>query len=1308
MANYNTALNIIILNEYEEPIGWLDSEKCEIIETNTKGAQKHIQITYPLDGIVGSDQKQWFEQGNKIFIPSTLGLDSCLYVINTSYSLDFWDKNELTVNAEEVLTEFNYMMYTYTSSTPLSINKDNLQKWFGQYYTIGTIDTLPAKKDTITPAGTLTKMSLLRLIEEETGYFFKTEYSFNNNIISRKLHLLKQENMESNNTEGHPEHFYYLDLAHNVESLELDVDESNTYTAMAPVISLQEGVTNIKGTVTSTDTNTIASTVNSATSNVSTNRTELKKIIDNWLDLEVQYRQEIPMIVESQDDGSFKYTTTWYAPFIKEKGSIEIRDVAYSNTMYTQVIPPQTNNLEFPPKMGTVTTTEKDRYAIYNVLANSLLQKRTPKFELKIDVKDIQQILGVDNLGYNLWDTLYVRVPGFDYYVRSIITETKKNPHLPGENTLKIESDITGRYLQMNTIILADNRIVDNRNKEASIGGVLKTVDGNPIVGGRIDVSVTLVEAYKGTNTEDTTTNTDKSNTIQAVLDFKPETEKYIFSEFEIKNMSKIVRNSIIDKAVYPTSVNMRTNTGKIYRVPFQWCRAIWYARNQWFLAQDEAYNLGSGQFSSTIQVYNIKNIDEEYKKSYKSIFTNNKETPLYKQLQTWAAWFYYLIDAHKQYIKDKYGVTVKYDPVSSVDIQTGGDCGLVAMSNATEALWNYYSESECANILQISDFKPGIGTMKGVYANDYKKMSKKGFNVFFVPATWRNILKYTNDLKSQVLIATGTNGRVNGTVLQEDHAMHIVCAFTASDGTNYVYIENSNYPDMCPYMSPLSIGISGYTKWNVVYNVIDDIKIKGKGNAIYSLSASKNVSNISTKVICIVQLSSSQRALDVVDRTVKSDSSFNPFGLSYSFYGNDIKNAYKKLIQEQKKNNYKLDSWSASCVLTDVNGQTWKMSGKWIYALLWAYAYNYRYFDNATKKETNFIVPVNNNSHAMWYYKTIGTVYDWTTLSNTSRLLWEAFPFKNGCELDELLIIQQVLYKLGVYKNLKEIYDNIQKDMWKTINYIAINALGNNSIHNFNIPCSAENLKKYSKYATIITTFNPSNSDKKQILSRYELNWNGYTFATVERVSDDKVTLFYWWGIGNSPTYMPDVSASSSKVLMAPYRSVSIDYVIKEHEINSKKENTQAVWTCYSIWSKKEIDNFIKPTITPSTVNPSKISNRNLGNDAIEIGQTLAGKYKFCSGQAQTYEAMKNSSTKCGSCWAWSDALYTELNKLGYHVRIIQYRTSRAVNHRSVQYMNTNGVWVDYPYRSVGLTTGMQSTNSKPGLSLVRENKIE
>lgn len=1254
MANYNTALNIIILNEYEEPIGWLDSEKCEIIETNTKGAQKHIQITYPLDGIVGSDQKQWFEQGNKIFIPSTLGLDSCLYVINTSYSLDFWDKNELTVNAEEVLTEFNYMMYTYTSSTPLSINKDNLQKWFGQYYTIGTIDTLPAKKDTITPAGTLTKMSLLRLIEEETGYFFKTEYSFNNNIISRKLHLLKQENMESNNTEGHPEHFYYLDLAHNVESLELDVDESNTYTAMAPVISLQEGVTNIKGTVTSTDTNTIASTVNSATSNVSTNRTELKKIIDNWLDLEVQYRQEIPMIVESQDDGSFKYTKTWYAPFIKEKGSIEIRDVAYSNTMYTQVIPPQTNNLEFPPKMGTVTTTEKDRYAIYNVLANSLLQKRTPKFELKIDVKDIQQILGVDNLGYNLWDTLYVRVPGFDYYVRSIITETKKNPHLPGENTLKIESDITGRYLQMNTIILADNRIVDNRNKEASIGGVLKTVDGNPLVGGRIDVSVTLVEAYKGTNTEDTTTNTDKSNTIQAVLDFKPETEKYIFSEFEIKNMSKIVRNSIIDKAVYPTSVNMRTNTGKIYRVPFQWCRAIWYARNQWFLAQDEAYNLGSGQFSSTIQVYNIKNIDEEYKKSYKSIFTNNKETPLYKQLQTWSAWFYYLIDAHKQYIKDKYGVTVKYDPVSSVDIQTGGDCGLVAMSNATEALWNYYSESECANILQISDFKPGIGTIEGVYANDYKKMSKKGFNVFFVPATWSNILKYTNDLKSQVLIDTGTNGRVNGTVLQEDHAMHIVCAFTASDGTNYVYIENSNYPDMCPYMSPLSIGISGYTKWNVVYNVIDDIKIKGKGNAIYSLSASKNVSNISTKVICIVQLSSSQRALDVVDRTVKSDSSFNPFGLSYSFYGNDIKNAYKKLIQEQWKNNPHIDKTTLNCTLTDMNGQTWKMSGRWIIALFWAYAYNYRNNTNTLKAQQNFIVTIKKDSPATWYYNTLNTLNWWPTLTYPNSELMKKLK-ENGKVQLSLLAWQHVYYKIGEYYTLYELKKNKPQ------------------INKIKLDCTKENIQKYLPYGVMVGNIPVDDTILNEFSNlRVLTDSSGYETIILHNItSKGDVKCLFPWRNGNSPTNQPDTPRTSANP--CAYETLDINDVVS--------------------WHNKAMG--------------SITTGRNLGNDAIELGKTLAGKYKFCSGQAQTYEAMKNSSTKCGSCWAWSDALYTELDKLGYHVRIIQYRTSRAVNHRSVQYMNTNGVWVDYPYHSVGLTTGMQSTSSKPGLSLVRENKV-
>ena len=107
------------------------------------------------------------------------------------------------------------------------------------------------------------------------------------------------------------------------------------------------------------------------------------------------------------------------------------------------------------------------------------------------------------------------------------------------------------------------------------------------------------------------------------------------------------------------------------------------------------------------------------------------------------------------------------------------------------------------------------------------------------------------------------------------------------------------------------------------------------------------------------------------------------------------------------------------------------------------------------------------------------------------------------------------------------------------------------------------------------------------------------------------------------------------------------------------------------------------------------------LGNDALEVGKALASKYHFCSGNAQTYEAMKKSG--CGSCWAWSDALYTELRKIGVACRIIQYATSSSSNHRSVQVKN-NGAWVDYPYREVGIDVGARATKNKPGMFVYKD----
>lgn len=117
------------------------------------------------------------------------------------------------------------------------------------------------------------------------------------------------------------------------------------------------------------------------------------------------------------------------------------------------------------------------------------------------------------------------------------------------------------------------------------------------------------------------------------------------------------------------------------------------------------------------------------------------------------------------------------------------------------------------------------------------------------------------------------------------------------------------------------------------------------------------------------------------------------------------------------------------------------------------------------------------------------------------------------------------------------------------------------------------------------------------------------------------------------------------------------------------------------------------------------------LGGTAVEIGNALAEKYGFCSsivcpdpGGGESYEEMKKSGS--GSCFAWSDALYTELNKAGIPTRIIQYNSGMASNHRSVQ-IQENGQWVDYPYDQIkreSVRKYAQATSSKGGCYVFKE----
>jgi hypothetical protein len=54
------------------------------------------------------------------------------------------------------------------------------------------------------------------------------------------------------------------------------------------------------------------------------------------------------------------------------------------------------------------------------------------------------------------------------------------------------------------------------------------------------------------------------------------------------------------------------------------------------------------------------------------------------------------------------------------------------------------------------------------------------------------------------------------------------------------------------------------------------------------------------------------------------------------------------------------------------------------------------------------------------------------------------------------------------------------------------------------------------------------------------------------------------------------------------------------------------------------------------------------------------------------------------GDCWAFSADLNSKFQAAGYQSRIIQYATSYASNHRSVQ-LYQNGAWKTVPYRAYG-----------------------
>lgn len=198
-------MQIVILDNTEQFITYLDTEKAEIEETHEMCGAKIINLTYYLEP--EDDFRKLFMIGNKVWVSGGDNLTNCLYVINTQTSYDV-DEHMISLEAEEVLVELNYVPpanqyeitttngFTVNTRGDVTVNRNSLEYWFGRYYDIGIVqDCISASMSKIVVTGSMNLMSLLRYIETETGNVFVTRYEkdCNNNYIHRYLDFLNPE-----------------------------------------------------------------------------------------------------------------------------------------------------------------------------------------------------------------------------------------------------------------------------------------------------------------------------------------------------------------------------------------------------------------------------------------------------------------------------------------------------------------------------------------------------------------------------------------------------------------------------------------------------------------------------------------------------------------------------------------------------------------------------------------------------------------------------------------------------------------------------------------------------------------------------------------------------------------------------------------------------------------------------------------------------------------------------------------------------------------------------------------------------------
>lgn len=229
--SFEKELTIAVMDQNENPLGYLDSNCVQLTETNELYNLRLLDITHPLmdeHAVEGENAYSRYDtllvHGNKLWMPQSPTGDSCLYILNADKPYDF-DKNLISITATEAAVELsqNKVIRLNTTLTTSTTNLTTfLQTHYCELFQVGTIN---GPSSTVTLNGAFTPLEILRKIETTTGGEFKFRYEYENGQINRYIDFYDQ----IGDTHTTP-----IELGYNATGIDLTLNEENTRIAAAP------------------------------------------------------------------------------------------------------------------------------------------------------------------------------------------------------------------------------------------------------------------------------------------------------------------------------------------------------------------------------------------------------------------------------------------------------------------------------------------------------------------------------------------------------------------------------------------------------------------------------------------------------------------------------------------------------------------------------------------------------------------------------------------------------------------------------------------------------------------------------------------------------------------------------------------------------------------------------------------------------------------------------------------------------------------------------------------------------------------